>query len=185
MEKHKIQLIIGSTREGRIGPKIAKWIKELNGKETILSIEIIDLKEIDLPFFDEPISPQMANYKFDHTKAWSAKIKEAEGYIFLTPEYNAGYPASLKNAIDFLYHEWKGKPTLTISYGFGGGMSAQKQLNEVFTRIGTNQASPSGSLQISQDMFGETGLKDPNSIFTSQKESMMESLVAFEKLLIN
>jgi NAD(P)H-dependent FMN reductase len=106
----KIQIIIGSTRPGRVGPQIADWIPENLPKQTEINYEIVDLAAQNLPLFDEPVHPSANQYTRNHTKTWSQKIKEGDGYIFLTPEYNAGYPAALKNAIDYLFHEWTAKP---------------------------------------------------------------------------
>jgi NAD(P)H-dependent FMN reductase len=131
----KIQLIIGSTRPGRVGPQIADWILKQLPVTTETTCELIDLNGFNLPLFDEPALPSMSQYTHDYTKKWSQKIKEGDAYIFLTPEYNAGYPAALKNAIDYLYHEWTDKPVLIVSYGAHGGLSAQAQLLQVAERL--------------------------------------------------
>src|ERR1035437_2505641 len=105
-----IQIIIGSTRPGRIGPQIAEWMVENLPKHPETEYEIVDIAGWKLPLFNEPVHPSLNQYEHAHTKAWSKKIKEADAFIFLTPEYNSGYPASLRNAIDYLYHEWHDKP---------------------------------------------------------------------------
>lgn len=121
----KIQIIIGSTREGRSGEKVGKWILRQAQKDHPFEAELLDLKEWNLPLYDEPTS--------DVTQKWIDKIKEANGYIIVTPEYNHGYPASLKNALDYPYEEWNRKPVGFVSYsaGRGAGIRAVEQLRLV------------------------------------------------------
>lgn len=124
----KIQIIIGSTREGRIGEKVGKWILgqvQQAQKRSSFEAELLDLKEWHLPMYGEPTS--------DVTQRWIDKIKKADGYIIVTPEYNHGYPASLKNALDYPYEEWNRKPVGFVSYsaGRGAGIRAVEQLRLV------------------------------------------------------
>ncbi len=133
----KVQLIIGSTRQNRISPTLASWIEAQVAKNDDLDLEVIDLKDINLPFFDEPTSPSHAPGISEAAKNWSAKVSTADAFIILSPEYNAGYSAVLKNAIDYLYGEWKNRPVTIVTYGYGGGLSAATQLKQVFTRIGS------------------------------------------------
>jgi NAD(P)H-dependent FMN reductase len=128
-----------------------------------------------LPMFDESVLPMMQQYAHDHTKAWSEKVKPASGFIFLTPEYNAGYPASLKNAIDYLYHEWVGKSVMVVSYGVGGGTSAAGQVRQVAERLKMRITETSPSMSIPNDMKDENGqIKDIDSNF-KQYAAVLES----------
>jgi NAD(P)H-dependent FMN reductase len=128
----KIGIIIGSTRPNRIGPSIAKWVLQEASKRQDLAFELIDLAEINLPMFDEPRVPAMGQYEHEHTKRWAAVVAKYDGFIFVTPEYNYGYPASLKNAIDFIYKEWNGKPAAFVGYGAAaGGIRAVIQLKQL------------------------------------------------------
>jgi NAD(P)H-dependent FMN reductase len=117
----RIKVIIGSTRPNRFGIQPANWITELAAGTPDAQFELVDLAEVNLPFLDEPQPPAAGNYVNEHTKAWSKIISEADGFIFVTPEYNHGVPASLKNAIDFLADEWRYKPVAFISYGAEAG----------------------------------------------------------------
>jgi NAD(P)H-dependent FMN reductase len=128
-----IKVILGSTREARAGEKVARWVMRHAEKYTgNLEFEFIDLKEIGLPFMDEPVSPMASSdYKHEHTKAWSRIISEADGFIFVTPEYNRGYSGVLKNALDFLYVEWQDKPAAFVGYGGSGARSSISQLRHV------------------------------------------------------
>lgn len=112
-----LKIIISSTRPGRKCPFIAKWIFETALQHTEFKTELIDLKEVNLPFFDEPEHPRQEKYTQQHSKDWSARIRPADAFIIITPEYNYGYIAPLKNALDFLYHEWSYKPVGFVSYG--------------------------------------------------------------------
>jgi NAD(P)H-dependent FMN reductase len=162
----KIQLIIGSTRPGRVGPQIANWMMDNLPKPQSVDYEVIDIVDWKLPIFDEPIHPSMNQYEHAHTKAWSQKIKEADAYIFLTPEYNSGYPASLKNAIDYLYHEWTDKPVMIASYGVGGGPTASAQLRQIAERLKMRPVDTSPAFTIMRDMSGEDGqIKDIANAF--------------------
>ncbi|KRN01564.1 flavoprotein [Levilactobacillus senmaizukei DSM 21775 = NBRC 103853] len=119
----KIGLIIGSTRPSRISPSIASWL-QAHVAQPGLTIDLIDLKTVNLPFLDEEAMPSDGNYQLDHTKAWSTLIQGYDGFILLFPQYNWGYPAPLKNALDTLYAEWRGKPVSLVSYGGHGGFQA-------------------------------------------------------------
>lgn len=133
-----IQIIIGSTRPGRLGLPIGKWllqeINNLNLKDA--KFELVDLADYNLPLLDESNLPAMQKYENDHTKKWSGKISEADGFIILTPEYNHAVPAALKNSIDYLFMEWKYKPMAFVSYGAVGGVRAIEQL--VNAAVGVN-----------------------------------------------
>jgi len=134
---------------------------DILSKDSKAEYEIVDIADFKLPMFDEPVHPSMNQYEHAHTKTWSQKIKAADAYIFLTPEYNAGYPASLKNAIDYLYHEWAQKPVMIVSYGIGGGPTASAQLRQVVERLKMHPVDTSPAFSISRDMSGADGqIKD-------------------------
>ena len=120
-----IKLVIGSTRQNRVGKSIASWIEDKLANNSTITLETIDLKEENLPIMDSPIPPAYAAVDTEAAKAWSRKIRTADGFIFLTPEYNRSIPASLKNALDYLVTEWKDKPAIIVSYGYiDGGKNA-------------------------------------------------------------
>lgn len=132
----KIKVILGSVRPNRFGVQPANWIVE-QGKQFAneASFELVDLKEINLPFLDEPAPPSsVEEYAHSHTKEWADVIADADGFIFVTSEYNHSIPASLKNAIDFLYKEWNYKPAALVSYGAdAGGARAIEHLRGVLS----------------------------------------------------
>jgi NAD(P)H-dependent FMN reductase len=116
-----IKVILGSTRPNRFGEQPAQWIMELSKEHPEATFELVDLKDINLPLLDESIPPAMGQYQQEHTKAWASVIGEADGFVFVTAEYNFSVPAAFKNAVDFLAAEWRYKPVAFISYGAGGG----------------------------------------------------------------
>jgi NAD(P)H-dependent FMN reductase len=176
-----VQIIVGSTRPGRVGPQISDWIKNSIPDKPNTTYEIIDIADWKLPIFDEPIHPSMNQYQNAHTKAWSKKIKDGDAYIFLTPEYNSGYPAALKNAIDYLFHEWTDKPTMIVSYGVGGGPTASAQLRQVAERLKMRLVETSPAFTITRDMSGEDGqIKNISEAF---KPYLANLLVAVDELL--
>src|SRR5271168_473524 len=133
----KIQIIIGSTRVGRFSDKPAHYVfDELKKKEGI-EPELVDLRDWPLPFYDEPISPAMnkGNYVNELGKKWATKVGEADAYIMVTPEYNHGYTAVLKNALDWVSPEWRGKPVGFISYGSALGARSIEQLRQVVIEL--------------------------------------------------
>jgi NAD(P)H-dependent FMN reductase len=127
----RILVIVGSTRARRICPQIAEWVAQV-GRETISGLsEVVDLKEWRLPMDDEPGVPAGGEYAFEHTRAWSRKVSGADAFVFVTPQYNWGYPAPLKNALDHLHKEWSGKPAMIVTYGARGGNKCAEQLRQV------------------------------------------------------
>jgi|SRR5690625_246078 len=116
-----LKIIIASTRPGRKGIIVGNWFVDFAKENSDFDIEVLDLKKINLPFMDEEEHPKLGNYKNEHTLKWSKKIDEADAFIVVTPEYNYGMPASLKNALDYLNKEWYAKPMGFVSYG---GISA-------------------------------------------------------------
>lgn len=127
-----IKILTGSVRPGRFNIQPAKWIYEIAKKRKDITVELVDLQELNLPFLDEPMVPAMKQYTKDHTKKWSKVIEEADGFIFITPEYNFSFSPVLKNAIDYLWQEWIYKPVSYISYGsLAGGARAIEHLRAV------------------------------------------------------
>lgn len=112
-----LQIIVASTRPGRVGLPIGEWVRGRAVEHGGFDVELIDLAEVNLPFLDEPKHPRLGQYEHQHTKEWGAKIAAGDAFVFVMPEYNHGYNAPLKNAIDFLYAEWQHKPVGFVSYG--------------------------------------------------------------------
>jgi NAD(P)H-dependent FMN reductase len=127
-----LMVVIASTRPTRVGMAVGRWFVDRATQHGAFDIDLVDLAELDLPFMDEPEHPRFARYVHDHTKRWSARVKAADAFVFVTPEYNHGYNAPLKNAIDYLHHEWEYKPVGFVSYGgVAAGTRAVQQLKPV------------------------------------------------------
>jgi len=128
MSKLKIAVIIGATRDSRIGPKPARWIFDLAKKREELDVELVDLKDFNLPLFNEIATNFWAPSQDPKALAWQKKVGEFDGYIFVTPEYNHSVPAALKNALDQAYKEWVRKAAAYVGYGGVGGARAVEHL---------------------------------------------------------
>jgi NAD(P)H-dependent FMN reductase len=131
----RIGIIIGSTREGRFGDKPAAWIHAIAAQRDDLRFELIDLRDHPLPFFNEPISPAWAPVKNEAAQAWAAKLAGFDGFIIVTPEYNHGPSAVLKNALDYAYAEFVRKPVAFVGYGGVGAARAVEQLRLVAAEL--------------------------------------------------
>lgn len=134
METIKIKIILGSTRKNRFSDKPGNWILEQAKKKEGAEVELLDLRDYPMPFYDEPISPAMIKdgaYQNEIVKKWAAKINEADAFIIVTPEYNHSTSGVLKNALDSIYTEWNNKPVSFVSYGGVGGARAVEQVRTV------------------------------------------------------
>lgn len=138
MNQMKIKVILASIRNGRFGDKPAQWIFDLAKDVEGFSVELLDLKDYELPLFAEAVSPayvQGDDYGNPKINKWAQKINEADGFIIVTPEYNHSFPSSLKNNIDYLYKEWNNKPVSFVAYGSTGGARAVEQLRGVMIEM--------------------------------------------------
>ncbi len=133
----KIKVIIGSTRQNRFSEYPAHWIfNEIKNREGV-DAELLDLRDYPMPFYNDPVTPKRmnGNYNNEVVITWAVKIKEADGFLVVTPEYNHGYPAVLKNALDSVYIEWAHKPIGFLSYGTVGGARSVEQLRNVAVEL--------------------------------------------------
>jgi NAD(P)H-dependent FMN reductase len=133
-----ISIIVGSTREGRFSEKAARWILQHLQKRNGIEARLLDLRNFPMPFFDQPVPPAMPGrppYEDDVVKRWTTAIGASDGFIFVTPEYNYGAPAVLKNAIDWVYPEWNRKAAAFVSYGSAMGARSVQQLRETAIEI--------------------------------------------------
>src|SRR5712692_9683751 len=131
----KIGIITGSTRPNRQSPAVANWVLEIARKRSDAEYQLVDIKDFELPLLDEPLPPSVGKYQQPHTKRWAAKIASLDAFVFVSPEYNHGIPAALKNAIDFLFAEWNHKAAGFVSYGGAGGARAAEQLRLVLAEL--------------------------------------------------
>ncbi|HXG98492.1 MAG TPA: NAD(P)H-dependent oxidoreductase [Gemmatimonadales bacterium] len=133
-----ISAIVGSTREGRFSEKPAHWILQQLKKRDGVEARLLDLRDFPMPFFDQPVPPATPGrpaYQNEVVQRWTTAIAQSDGFVFVTPEYNYGPAAVLKNAIDWVYPEWKRKPACFVSYGGMGGVRSVQQLRETMIEL--------------------------------------------------
>ena len=131
MRKPRIAIIIGSTRKTRFADKPAQWMLSKAQEKGDWDVELVDVRDFDLPFFNEIASDLWVPSQSEAAQAWQKKIGSFDGYIFVVAEYNRSMTASLKNALDQAYTEWNHKPVSAIAYGSLGGARAMEHLRTV------------------------------------------------------
>jgi NAD(P)H-dependent FMN reductase len=173
-----LQIIIASTRPGRVGPSVASWIHERAIAHGGFDVELVDLAEVNLPMFDEPKHPRLRQYVHQHTKDWSATIKRADAFIFVVPEYNYGFNAAIKNAIDYLNAEWQHKPVGFVSYGgVAAGTRAVQMLKQVITTLKMVPMFDAVNIPFVQQFLDEDRKLQPNDIMETAATAMLDELV--------
>jgi NAD(P)H-dependent FMN reductase len=131
-----LEIVIGSTRPGRVGLPVAEWVYGRAVAHDGFAVELVDLAQVALPLFDEPQHPMLHTYVHEHTRRWSAIVERADAFVFVMPEYNYGFNAALKNAIDYLHVEWQYKPVGFVSYGgVAAGTRAVQMLRQVVSPL--------------------------------------------------
>jgi NAD(P)H-dependent FMN reductase len=132
----KLNIIIGSTRPGRAGPTIGKWVDQVAKEQGAFEVELVDLADFRLPLLDEPAHPRARQYQHEHTKKWSESVASADAYVFVTPEYDYFPPAALVNALQFLSAEWEYKAAAVVSYGgISGGLRSSQELRQLIGNL--------------------------------------------------
>lgn len=174
--------IMGSTRQGRFGDTVAKWFVSVAEQRDDLTIELIDLRDWPLPFFNEPKSPSSGDYAIE-AKGWSEKIAAGEAFVIITPEYNWGYPGVLKNALDHIYYEWNDKPVSFVGYGsVSGGSSSVRQLRQVAGELLMLPLRNEVLIQSPWKKFDEQGrIKDQS--FVESANTLLDQLVMYASAL--
>ena len=178
----KIGIVLGSTRPGRLGESVARWVLEIASKRTDAEFELVDLARFGLPLLDEPIPASQAKYSKAHTKAWAETVASFDGFVFVTGEYNHGIPAALKNAIDFLYAEWGNKAAGFVGYGSVGGVRAVEQLRQVLAEVQVATVRIAVPLLLSLD-FEEFRTLKPRPHLERLVSSMLDQVVAWSGAL--
>ena len=179
----KLLIVIASTRPGRIGLPVANWFTERAREHEGFELAVVDLAELALPLLDEPHHPRLRQYTRDHTFAWSAAVEAADAFAFVTSEYNHGYPAALKNAIDYLNHEWRYKPVGFVSYGgVAAGTRAVQQLKQVVTALHMTPVTPSVNIPFVVQ-FLKDGVIEANEVMIQSAAQVLDELLAVEEAL--
>jgi len=132
----KLHTIVCSTRPGRVGLSVGQWFQGFAAENGSFDAQLVDLAEVALPIFDEPHHPRLGKYEHEHTKRWSASVREADAFVFVTPEYNYGSPPALVNALHYLSAEWNYKPVGFVSYGgISGGLRGVEMTKQIVTGL--------------------------------------------------
>lgn len=171
-----VLVVMGSIRAGRRCPQIASWVIGIAEESSELNYELVDLADWPLPMDDEPEIPERGkDYHNAHTRAWSGKVAAADAFIFVTPQYNWGYPAPLKNAIDHLYHEWKGKPAVIVTYGGHAGDKCAVQLRQVVEAVHLRPMATMPGIKLTREMI-LGGPADPEIDFKADAEVIRQAI---------
>jgi len=173
-----IAIVTGSTRPGRNNIAVARWVLQLAAKRRDADFELVDIADYRLPLLDEPIPPVLGRYSHGHTKRWAAKIATFDGYVFVTPEYNHGISAALKNAIDYLYAEWNHKAAGFVSYGGAGGTRAVEQLRLVMGNLMVADVTAQVALSLFTD-FENFSVFRPDARHEAELHSVLNQVIAW------
>jgi NAD(P)H-dependent FMN reductase len=181
----KLQIIAASIRPTRIGYSVAQWIyQNAEVQHGFSEVELVDLADVNLPMMDEPHHPRLGNYVHQHTRTWSAKVMKADAFIFVMPEYNFGYSAPLKNAIDYLHAEWLYKPVGLVSYGgVSAGTRAAQMIKQVVSALKMVPATEAVAIPFVQQHLDNNGDFIANETILSSAEAMLDELVRLAEVL--
>jgi NAD(P)H-dependent FMN reductase len=179
-----LMMIIASTRPERVGPSVAKWFAERARRHGTFDLDVVDLAELELPFLDEPKHPRLRDYTHDHTREWSERVDAADAFVFVTSEYNYGYPAPLKNAIDYLHHEWRYKPVGFVSYGgVAAGTRAMLQLKQVMGALRAVPVVEAVNIPFVAQLVDDDGALHANDVTEQAVPAMLDELARVEQAL--
>jgi NAD(P)H-dependent FMN reductase len=178
----RIGIILGSTRPNRNGEQVANWVLDIASQRNDNEYELLDLRDWNLPNYDEPIPAGAHQYQNDHTKAWAEKVDSFDGFIIVTPEYNHSIPGSLKNALDFIYAEWNNKTVGFVSYGAALGVRAVEHLRQLVGHLQMADVSQTVSLSLFTE-FQDMQTFTPNDISLGQLNTMLDQLKAWTNAL--
>jgi NAD(P)H-dependent FMN reductase len=180
----KLLIVIASTRPGRVGLPVTEWFAEQAAAHGGFELEVTDLAELDLPLLDEPNHPRLRQYTKDHTHAWSAIVEGADAIVMVTSEYNYGYPAALKNAIDYLHNEWRYKPVGFVSYGgVAAGTRAVQQLKQVVSALSMMPIAPSVNIPFVQQFLDDNRVIQGNEVMQKAASDMVDELLRVQEAL--
>jgi NAD(P)H-dependent FMN reductase len=184
VDRPVLQVVIASTRPGRIGEAFARWFVPLAEKHGAFEVELVDLAEVNLPFMDEPHHPRLRRYQHEHTKRWSATVSRADAFVFVTPEYNYGYSAVLKNAIDYLHHEWADKAVGFLSYGgVAAGTRSVQQLRQVLSALRVVTAVEAVNVPFAAQFLDDDREVEANDVLLTAADAMLTELARLTALL--
>lgn len=173
----RLNVIIGSTRPGRVGPTIAQWFADFATAHGQFDVRLVDLADYALPLLDEATHPARRQYAHDHTRRWSESVGAADAFVFVTPEYDYFPPASLVNAVQTLLHEWAYKPAAIVSYGgVSGGLRASQALRQLLGNVNVMAIAQSVPVSFFPQFIGEEGGFRPNEVMADGATTLLNEL---------
>ncbi len=178
----RIGIILGSTRPGRNGEAVAKWVLEQAQQRSDADFELVDLLDFHLPHLDEAVPPSMGQYAQPHTRKWADKIDSFDGYVFVTPEYNHSTSGALQNAIDFIYGEWNNKAAGFVSYGSAGGTRAVEHLRLIMGELQVADVRAQVAFSLATD-FENYSVFTPGDQHQGVLHAMLDQLVRWTEAM--
>jgi NAD(P)H-dependent FMN reductase len=180
----RLMIVIASTRPGRVGLPVGRWFAGQARTHAAFEVEVVDLLELDLPFMNEPNHPRLGDYTHQHTKDWSAKVRVADAFAFVMPEYNYSLTAPLLNAIDYLHQEWQYKPVGFVSYGgMSGGVRAVQMAKQVVTTLKMMPLPEAVAVPFVAQFIDDEGEFVPNETIERSAAGMLDELVRVQAAL--
>ncbi len=184
-DRPRLGVIVASTRPGRVGLPVAHWLQARAVRHGGFDVALLDLAEIDLPFMDEPNHPRLGRYIHEHTKRWSATIDAIDAFAIVMPEYNYGFSAPLKNAIDYLHNEWHDKPAGLVSYGgVSAGTRAAQMLKQVLSALRMVTVADAVSIPFVAQFVDDEGRLTPNEVMDDAADAMLAELLRIQNALV-
>jgi NAD(P)H-dependent FMN reductase len=179
-----LQVVIASTRPGRVGLPVTEWFAGRAREHGGFALDVVDLADLRLPFMDEPNHPRLHRYEHRHTKDWSARVDAADAFAFVMPEYNYGFNAPLKNALDYLHDEWRYKPVGFVSYGgIAAGTRAVQLLKPVLTGLKLVAATEAVNIPFVRQFVDDDEVFHPNEVLEQAAVAMLDELVKLDAAL--
>lgn len=180
----RLMIVIASTRPGRAGGPVADWFEGKARAHGAFEIDVADLAAMNLPMLDEPGHPRLQRYTHQHTKDWSARVAAADAFAFVMPEYNFGFNAPIKNALDYLHTEWQYKPVGFVSYGgVSAGTRAVQMLKQVVTALKMMPLPEAVSIPFVAQFLDEDRRIRPNAVMEQAAEVLLDELARWEAAL--
>lgn len=174
----RLAVVTGSTRPGRLNEAVARWVRDIAARRRDIEVDLIDIAEYSLPLLDEPVPAALGQYTHRHTKRWAATIASFDAFVFVTPEYNHGVSAALKNAIDYLYAEWNDKAAGFVGYGGAGGVRAVEQLRLIMGNLRIADVTAQVSLSLFTEFENFTSFK-PDPRREAEVVELLDQVIAW------
>jgi NAD(P)H-dependent FMN reductase len=178
-----LEIVVASTRPGRIGSPIARWFHDAARAHAGFDAALVELADVALPLLDEPKHPRFGQYEHAHTKAWSARVAAADAFVFVTPEYNFGAPAPLVNAIDYLFREWHYKPCAFVSYGGLSGGTRSVQMSKMIVTTLRMMPIPEAVTIPMVPQHMKDGAFVPTDVHAKSANGMLDELLRWSNAL--